>query len=52
MSIGHCGGYVFKIGSPAVLQEDEVDRSSSGVRENLRSRSEPLIEMQVGGDAD
>ena len=52
MSIGHCEGYIFKIGSLVVLQEYEFDRSSSGLQEKLRSSSEPLIEMQVGGDAD
>ena len=44
MSIGNRQGYIFKIGSLVVLQDFEVDRSPSGIRENLRSRSEPLIE--------
>ena len=47
MSIGHCGGYIFKIGSLVVLQEYEVDRSSGGVQENLRNRLGPLTEIQV-----
>ena len=38
MSIGHYEGYILKIGSLVFLQEYEVDRSSSGVQENLRNR--------------
>ena len=34
--------------SLVVLQECEVDESSSGVQEKHRSCLEPLIEMQVG----
>ena len=52
MSISPCGGYIFKIGNLVVLQEYEVDRSSSGVQEILRRFSKPLVEMRVGGDAD
>ena len=52
MSIGHCGGYIFKIASLVVLQEYEADRSSGGVQENLRNRLGPLTEIQVTGYAD
>ena len=45
------GGYIFKIRSLIVLQEYDVDRSSSGVRENPRNRLEPLTGKQVRGDA-
>ena len=52
MSFGHCEVYIIKIGNPLALQICEVDGSSSEVQENLRSRSQPLIEMQVECDAD
>ena len=51
MSIGFCDGYIFKKGSLVVLQEHEVDRSSSWVREIPSDRLEPLIGLQVRGDA-
>ena len=51
MSIGHCGCYIVKIGSLIVLQEYEVDRSSSGVHENLRNRLGPLTKIQKTGCA-
>ena len=44
--------YLLRIGSLVVLQEYEIDGNSSGVQENLRSRLEPLIEIQVMGFAD
>ena len=37
------------MGSLVVLQECEVDGSSSGVQEKIHNRLEPLIEMQVVG---
>ena len=36
------------MGNLFVLQEYEVDRSSSGFQGNPRNRLEPLIEIQVG----
>ena len=51
MSIGHRGGYIFKIGSLVALQKYEVDRSSGGVQEKLRKRLGPLAEVQVTGYA-
>ena len=51
MSIRPYEGYIFKIGTLVVFQKCVVDGSSNGVQENLRNRLEPLIEMQVGGDA-
>ena len=51
MNIGPCEGYIFKIRSLVVLQEFEVDGSSSGIQENLRIRLEPMIEMPVEGEA-
>ena len=46
MSIGPNGSFIFNIRSLVVLQVYEVDGSSSGAQENLRSRSVPLIEVQ------
>ena len=51
MSNGYCDGYIVRIGSLVVFQEYEVDRSSNGVRENLRIRLDLLIEIQVKGSA-
>ena len=47
MIIGHCGGYIVKIGNLIVLQKYEVGRSSDGVQENRRNRLGPLTEIQV-----
>ena len=49
MGIGHCGDYIFKIGSLVVLHGYEVDESSSAVHENHGNRLEPMIEIQVTG---
>ena len=51
MSIGHCDGYIFKIGCLIILQTYEVDGSSGGVQQNLRNRPGPLTEIQVTGYA-
>ena len=51
MIIGRCEGFIFKIGSLVVLQENEVDGSSGGVQEILPNRLEPPIEVQVTGYA-
>ena len=49
MSIGHCRGCNFRIGSLVILQEYEFDKSSNGAQENLRIRLELLIEIQATG---
>ena len=51
MTYGHCEVYIFEMWNLVVLQECEVDGSSSGVQENFRNRPEPLTEMHVVGDA-
>ena len=47
MGIGHCGGYIVKIGSLLVFQDFEVHRSSGGVQGILRNSGGPLTEVQV-----
>ena len=47
MSDSFCNGYIFNIRSLVVLQEHEVDRSSSGVQGKLRSRLGPQTEIHV-----
>ena len=51
MSINHCGGYTFRVGSLVILQEYDVDTSSNGAEEKLRIRLELLIEIPAKGYA-